>query len=75
MTKRGQPAEKSTYRKKQERGLVPFQYGSTPLHREGQGVPVTPDNVRKFEERLGVKRVVSRDTRPRRHHRNSGRAA
>lgn len=35
---------------------IPYTYNQTPLHKEGKGVAVTTENVRKFEERLGIKR-------------------
>ena len=29
-------------------------YSSVPLHRQGEGLEVTPDNVRRFLARLGL---------------------
>ncbi len=42
---------KSTYQKHKKR---PFKYDQTPLHRPGEGIPVTSRNVQAFNARLNI---------------------
>jgi hypothetical protein len=54
---------KSPYQRKQK---VPYKYDGVPLHqsqvREGipRGVPVTAENVQRFEARIGLRRKGGR---------------
>lgn len=42
---------KSPYQKYKKR---PFKYDQTPLHRAGEGIAVTPQNMRTFWARLNI---------------------
>jgi hypothetical protein len=44
----GSPAPYTKHRK------VRHRYPATPLHKEGEGIAVTPANVRAFNARLGL---------------------
>lgn len=49
---------KSPYQKYNK---APYRYDSVPLNRDGEGVKPTPENIRKFHDKIGLQSVEQRD--------------